>query len=350
MKDTYKLSDDGSDILWVSNPGNIYVYMLDKNIDVIAPEGYKIIIKSVKKDGQIKQYDTNKTEIDDLHKTLLSLKHNSNFKDLFYFKQDSQDWFSKEIDFYFHAIKKETTTKTTETKETKDIITFDFSEWTEDDFSFDTVDKDDERNGKFNASLNFSSIPIFDYFVKEKENALVLTNAMSSQKGVVRIYNLKNIDSILNWEINFKLYMGDSRSLSGPADGLSLNLLKLNDDENYKLWSYLEKGVGDGISISFNMNFPNIPAIEILYNSTSTKRLKWRSKKMTNLSNSKWVEVNVKVDNGYFILNYKNMNIFNELLPEDWPTISDPEFIFCARTGILNQKHEIKDVVISVPK
>ena len=49
MKDTYKLSDDGSDILWVSNPGNIYVYMLDKNIDVIAPEGYKIIIKSVKK-------------------------------------------------------------------------------------------------------------------------------------------------------------------------------------------------------------------------------------------------------------------------------------------------------------
>ena len=94
----YTLSKNGEPILWAKNPGNESPtqYILNQEINLFAPDGYKIILKSVDQDGTAYEYDTTMTEISNLHNFILKFENIKNA--LFY-----SDWLHRSIKFYFYA-------------------------------------------------------------------------------------------------------------------------------------------------------------------------------------------------------------------------------------------------------
>ena len=65
-----KIHGKGEEILWAKNISkNIgKLYLFDKNLEIIAPDDYKIMLKSVNQSGGIEMiYNTLMTQIPDLH-------------------------------------------------------------------------------------------------------------------------------------------------------------------------------------------------------------------------------------------------------------------------------------------
>ncbi|HJN81575.1 MAG TPA: immunoglobulin domain-containing protein, partial [Verrucomicrobiota bacterium] len=187
---------------------------------------------------------------------------------------------------------------------------------------------------------------------------LKVTDAVYSQSGGMLIDDFSNSAAFNEFEISFRMFMG--QGTSRPADGLSVSIG--NDLPN--LANPAEEGAPDA---AFRVCFDawdsgggEAPAIEIFDGkksiaiqkfhgqtgaSNSEKFVKDDGEFLMMWHDSEWTDVNIRVADGLATVNFRGYDVIKNA-PIDLSPIKAAQFLFAARTGGAHQKHYIDDIKI----
>ncbi|MDP7178386.1 MAG: hypothetical protein QF749_08850, partial [Verrucomicrobiota bacterium] len=187
---------------------------------------------------------------------------------------------------------------------------------------------------------------------------LKVTDAVYSQSGGMLIDDFSNGAAFNEFEISFRMFMG--QGTSRPADGLSVSIG--NDLPN--LANPAEEGAPDA---AFRVCFDawdsgggEAPAIEIFDGkksiaiqkfhgqtgaSNSEKFVKDDGEFLMMWHDSEWTDVNIRVADGLATVNFRGYDVIKNA-PINLSPIKAAQFLFAARTSGAHQKHYIDDIKI----